>query len=222
MARRVPLPATKSGYEIELRAFRGFTGKPLRAVTLRDLLDFAASLGDAAPATAARRLSAVKSLIAFAHRVGYLPFDIGAPVQLPTVKDRLAERIMSEWDVQQMLGLEKQPRNAALLRLIYGAGLRVSEVCGLCWRDLTARDDAGQVNVLGKGGKTRAVLQPKSLWDRVNALRGDAGAEASVFRSSKSGEALQRMQVHRIVKAAAKRAGLSAGVSTTGGAPVRR
>jgi hypothetical protein len=38
----------------------------------------------------------VKSLIGCAHRLGYLPFDVGAPVQLPAIEDRLAERIMGQ------------------------------------------------------------------------------------------------------------------------------
>jgi site-specific recombinase XerD len=173
---------------------------------------FGASLTGLSEATAARRLSAIKSLIAMAHRLGYLPFDVGAPVQLPAVKDTLAERIMTEADVQRMLVLETHPRNAALLRLIYGAGLRISEACGLCWRDLSARDDAGQITVFGKGGKTRVVLLSASVWQRVASLRGDAAPDAPVF-VSREGGALDTSQVHRIVKAAAKRAGLSEDVS---------
>jgi integrase/recombinase XerD len=128
------------------------------------------------------------------------------------VKDTLAERIMSESDLQRMLALETHPRNAALLRLIYAAGLRISEACGLRWRDLSARDDAGQITVFGKGGKTRAVLLSSSVWARLKALRGDADQDAPVFLSREGG-ALDASQVHRIVKAAAKRAGLSEAVS---------
>ncbi|WP_313899048.1 tyrosine-type recombinase/integrase, partial [Methylobacterium sp. J-072] len=42
--------------------------------------------------------------------------------------------------------------------MLYGGGLRISEVCGLRWRDLAVRDEAGQATVFGKGGKTRVVL----------------------------------------------------------------
>ena len=207
-------PHTRRGYAMDIRAFRAFVAKPLGTVTVRDIQAFAATLTGLADATAARRLSAIKSLVALGHRLGYLPFDVGAPIQPPAVKDTLAERIMSEWEMQRMLGLERQPRNAALLRLIYGAGLRISEVCGLLWRDLTARDDAGQINVFGKGGKTRVVLLPAPLWARIAALRGDFGPDEPVFRSRSGGGRLVPMQVHRIVKAAAKRAGLPAAVST--------
>ena len=203
---------TRSAYAHDLQAFMRFTGKPLHAVTVRVIQSFALTLDGLAPATAARRLSAVKSLIALAHRLGYLPFDVGAPIQLPAIKDRLAERILSEWQVQRMLELERDARNAALLRLIYSAGLRVSEACGLCWRDFAERGDAGQITVMGKGGKTRAVLLPQPIWDRLVALRGTSGDTSPVFRS-RQGNALDRTQVHRIVKAAARRAKLPTAVS---------
>jgi integrase/recombinase XerD len=206
-------PATRAGYAIDIRALRTFTDLQLAQITVRTLQAFAATLGHLAPATVCRRLSAVKSLWKLAHRLGYLPFDVAAPIPLPAIRDTLSERILTEWDVQRMLALEPKARNAALLRLLYGAGLRISEPCGLRWRDLTPRDDAGQVTILGKGGKTRFILLSAPLWARLIALCGNSGPDSPVFPSRQGGGALSRLQVHRIVKAAARRAGLSAAVS---------
>jgi site-specific recombinase XerD len=133
-------------------------------------------------------------------------------VQLPAIKDTLTERILSEEQIFRLLAADKGRRNTALLRLIYGAGLRISEACALRWRDLAEREDTGQVNVFGKGGKTRAVLLGPALWQRVNALRRNAGPDDPVFRS-RQGNCLDASRVHRIVKAAAKRAGLPESVS---------
>ena len=119
---------------------------------------------------------------------------------------------MGETDVHRMLALEPDARNAAMLRLIYCAGLRISEVCGLAWRDMQAGDDAGQATVYGKGGKTRVVLLPASVWRALVQSRGDAGPDAPVFISQRKGQ-LDPSAVHRVVKAAAARAGLSADVS---------
>jgi integrase/recombinase XerD len=153
-------------------------------------------------------------LVGFAHRLGYLPFDVAAPVQLPAIKDELAQKILTEWQVQKLLEMEKHPRNAAILRLLYSSGVRVSELCGLRWKDLTERDEGGQITVLGKGGKTRAILLPASMWDRILELRCGAGPGDPVFRSRQQrGHGLVRSQVHRIIKAAAKRAKLSSLVS---------
>ena len=110
--------------------------------------------------------------------------------------------------------LERNPRNKALLRLLYLGGLRVSEVCGLRVRDLQPNGDAGQVTVFGKGAKTRVVLLKASIWQDLAVLRASAAdPDAPVFRSREGGGHLDPSQVHRIVKAAAKRAGLSAAVS---------
>lgn len=208
-------PATKRGYGRDVAQFRAMVGKPLRDVVLRDIHQFEAGLQVLASVTIARRLSAVKSLFSFAHRLGYLPFDVGAAVKLPAVKDTLAERILTEEQVLRMLHLVRKPRDAAMVRLVYSAGLRVSEVCGLHWRDCIERDnDQGQINVFGKGGKTRPVLIPSPVWLRVIAQRKrGAGPDHPVFVSRKDGGSLTPRQVARIVKVAAERAGLSAAVS---------
>jgi integrase/recombinase XerD len=57
-----------------------------------------ADLDSLAPASRYRILSAVKSLLAFGHRIGYLPFDVGRALRLAAVRSRLAERILPEAD----------------------------------------------------------------------------------------------------------------------------
>ncbi len=204
---------TRTAYTADVQAFTHFIGQtPLKSVTMGDVQDFAASIVGA-PATVARRLSAVKSLIKLGHRLGYLAFDTAAPIRLPAIKDTLAERILDESAVQRLLWSARPGRNATLLRLIYGAGLRVSEACALRWRDLVSRDDAGQLTVFGKGGKTRIILLPGGLWRRVEALRGPAGDDDPVFLSRNTGP-LRRRQVHEIVKVTCRRAGLSPKIST--------
>ncbi|WP_345772051.1 tyrosine-type recombinase/integrase [Azospirillum formosense] len=198
---------TRRAYAADAAAFRAAVGTPLRAVTLGALQAFADTLAGRAPASRARALSAVKSLLAFAHRLGYLPFDVGAAVAVPPVKGTLAERILDEAAVHRLLALEPTPRNQVLLRLLYAAGLRVSELCGLTWRDAQPRDGAGQLTVFGKGGKTRVVLLSAGTWAALQGLRGTAAADAPLFRSRKGG-ALDPSAVGRVVKAAARRAGL--------------
>jgi site-specific recombinase XerD len=115
--------------------------------------------------------------------------------------------------VIRLIALEGEPRNHALLRLAYIAGLRISEICALRWRDAKRRaGGGGQITVFGKGGKTRAVMLPVSMWRELVALRGEATDDDPVFRSAKGG-ALDPSQVHRIVKQAARRAGLPPAVS---------
>ena len=209
-------PATRRAYEADAAALLAcLGGVPLRQATLADLQAFAASLARLAPASRSRRLAAAKSLFTFGHRIGLLPTDVARPLHLPKVKNVLAERILEEAEVARLIALEPNRRNHALLRLLYLAGLRLSEAAALSWHDLRKRGAGGQVTVFGKGGKTRAVLLPASLWRELAALRGDAPDEAPVFRSREGGASgrLSPSQVHRVVKAAARRAGLSEAVS---------
>jgi integrase/recombinase XerD len=206
-------PHTQRAYAGDIARFLGGAGKPLSAVTLGDLQGFADSLSGLAPASRYRTLSAVKSLLAFGHRIGYLAFDVGRALRLPPVRDRLAERILPEADVRRMLTLEPSQRNRALLALLYASGARVSEACALCWRDVRASGDAAQITVFGKGGKTRAIQLPVSVAALLAKLRGQGGEEDPVFRSRKHGGALGPLAVLRIVRKAARRAGIQAAVS---------
>lgn len=206
-------PHTQRAYAADIVLFCAAAGKPLATVTLADLQMFADSLADQAPATRYRKLSAVKSLLAFGHRIGYLLYDVGRVLRLPAIRNRLAERILPEADVHRMLSLESGQRNRALLLLLYASGVRVSEVCGLCWRDVQANGDGAQITVFGKGGKTRAIQLPESVAKLLAKMRGQAGGDEPVFRSRKGGGALKPLAVLRVVRAAAHRAGIEEPVS---------
>ena len=205
-------PNTLRAYGSDASRFCSFVSKPLPTVTLGDLQDFADSMQELAPASQCRVLSSVKSLLSFAHRIGYLAFDVGRPLRLPASRNRLSERILAEGAIHKILALEPSRRNRALLRLLYAAGLRVFELCALTWQHLQERDVAGQVTVLGKGGKTRTVLLSVATWQELRGLDSDGDSASPVFRSRKGG-ALSHSQVLRIVRAAARRAGIQAPVS---------
>ncbi len=166
-----------------------------------------------APASQARAINATKSLISFAQRVGYLQFNPAAAILAPKKKDTLGERILSEAEIIRMIALEPDTRNRALLRVMYAAGGRVSEVCGLKWRDVQERDEgAGQITIFGKGGKTRVVLLSPETWAELTALQDQSGSDAPVFVSRKGGH-LHPAPAWRIVRAAANRARIQGQVS---------
>ena len=204
--------STRSAYVADVRTLVAHLGRPFRSTTIGDLQSWAETLEPLKPASRARKLAAIKSLFGYGHRIGYLHFDVAAPLLLPKVKDQLSERILGEADIQRLLQLEPNARNNALLRLLYAGGLRISEVCDLCWRDLKGTKTGAVATVFGKGGKTRPVLVQPKLWRVLSALRAQAGPDDPVFRSERGGK-LDRSAVHRLVKAAAARAGLPDDVS---------
>jgi site-specific recombinase XerD len=206
-------PHTARAYLADATRFVAGAGKPLELVTLADLQAFADTCAGAGPASRYRALSAVKSLLAFGHRIGYLPLDVGRVLRLPAVRNRLAERILPEADIHRMLSLETNQRNRAILTLLYASGVRVSELCGLHWRDVQIIADGAQITVFGKGGKTRSVQLPASVWKLLEKLRGRATGGDPVFRSRKQGGELKPLAVLRIVRAASRRAGIDLNVS---------
>ena len=231
---------TRDAYERDVRAFVDFADIPLQRLTLGHLQGWADALEDAglAASTRARKLSAVKSLLSFGHRLGYLIYNVGGAVTPPKQKDTLAERILPEATVHRLLSVADQAaesgrftdrRNAVALRLFYASGGRVSELAGLRWRDCVERSlergrPTGQVTLFGKGGKTRRVLLSADTWAVLDAhcqretARGQAEADGPVLRSRKAdadgtARGLTRQQLWRIVKGLAKRAGLPDAVS---------
>lgn len=205
-------PHTQRAYLADALEFLGRVAKPLRWVSLSDVQEYAASIEALAGSSRARKLSSVKSLLAFGHRLGYLAFDVGAPARLPKVRNRLSERILTERQVIVMLELETNPRDRLMLELLYYTGCRLAELCGLRRRDLQANGDSGQVTLFGKGGKTRSVLLPLRLYEALLTFAGWSELDEPLFRSQKGGP-VSPVQVERIVKRAAKRAGLPAEVS---------
>ena len=203
---------TRRNYQRQARAFLAFVDRPLAQVKVIDVQSYLESLQGSAPGTRALAAAAIKSLLTFAHETGYIPFNPGVAVKLPPVKRTLAERILSEGEVQRLIHLEPDPRNRMALSLLYAAGLRVAELVGLRWRDVQPREQAGQLTVFGKGGKTRVILLSPATWKALMGLGSETRPDDPVLRSRKGGP-LDTSQVHRLVKAAARRAGLSGDVS---------
>jgi integrase/recombinase XerD len=204
---------TRAVYREEALKFLAWVNKPLKAVTLVDLYRYVDSRGDLASATKARIVNTLKSLFRFAHEAGYCPVNVALKLKPPKVRNHLAERLLTQQDVVRLIENATSSRNKVLLLLAYTTGLRVSEICGLKWRDLVAKQGGGQLVVQGKGGKTRYIMLPTPVWMAVERLRGTASANDPVFASRKKGGHLSRSMVMRIVRAAALKAGIDAPVS---------
>lgn len=203
---------TQRTYLDAVKRLAAFTDKLLTTINLPDLQGFVDSLEGLAVNSQKRIIASVKSLFTFGQKIGYLRFNVAAAIKQPKSRDDLAQRILTESEVITMIHLTKKQRDQVLLRLLYATGARISEVCGLTWSHVQSNGDTGQVTLYGKGGKTRAVKLSKATWQALQEFRADAVANDPVFLSQKGG-ALDNTQVHRIVKAAAKRAGITGNVS---------
>jgi len=207
---------TQRGYKRCVSEFMDWVQKPLHAVTLADLQGWQDTFTQAAPHTQRLKMAAVRSLLSFGHQIGILPTNVSLRLRQPKIKDTLNERILSEEEVTAMIETQQNPRNQAILLLLYTGGLRVNELCTLRWQDLSARKPGGQMTIFGKGGKTRIVLLPELVWKKLSQLKGNAAPSDPVFMSREKdsfGRTLDQSQVNRIVAKAALAAGIDKKVS---------
>lgn len=70
-------PRTQTAYRADVGRFLTLIQKPLHAVTMGDLHTYAVSLAHLSPATQARRMASLKSLLSKAHKLGYIVFNPG-------------------------------------------------------------------------------------------------------------------------------------------------
>ena len=73
-----------------------------------------ATVRRSSPATQARRLSAVKSVLSFAQRIGHRAFKVGAPVRLPSIKGTGQNALSREAYLHRMLALEPNTHDVVL------------------------------------------------------------------------------------------------------------
>ncbi len=115
------------------------------------------------PATALRRTSSLRSLIKFLKRNG-----VGPSADLPSAQGvRRAKRLPKALSLEVLTSLLESPdlstpqgvRDRALMEVVYGAGLRISEALDLRTEELDL--DTGAFRVTGKRGKTRIVPIPR-------------------------------------------------------------
>ena len=213
-------------YAAQFTGFLAGVGKALIHTTLEDLVEFSEHLHNKklVASTITTYMAAVKSLLSFAHKTGYIKDNPGAAIKLKKIDQRLHEKVLTETDIALMIRLTQRAdyryksqlkRDVLILKLLYVAGLRVSELVGLRWRDFIPRDRTGQVTVVGKGNKSRHILLPEYLWVELINYRGDAPMDNYVFpsRKGKGLKPLQRQNVDPLIKDAALRAGLTEKVS---------
>ena len=147
-----------------------------------------------------RTLAAARSFARFLERNGKGKIGALAAVRSPKIPRPLpkplgvaAAKQLTDADVRA--GEEREPwilaRDAAVLALLYGSGLRISEALGLKKKDVPEPGKGDTIIVTGKGNKTRMVpVLPQVLEliaDYVAAFPGALSAEGSLFRGARGG-----------------------------------
>ncbi len=130
-----------------------------------------------AASSVARALVAVRTLHRFIAAEGLAATDPAADVEVPRVPQGLP-KALSEDEIEQLLDapVGEEPavlRDRAMLEVLYGAGLRISELVGLSLADLDL--EAGLLRAHGKGGKERVVPIGRMARQALVAWLGPGG-----------------------------------------------
>lgn len=182
--------------DVDLSLLRGFLGQLARTRS---------------SASVARKIAACRAYFRYLVRLGELEKNPAADLALPRVRRKLPMHLGVDAAAQVMEAPERDEaealRDRAVLELLYGSGLRVSELCGLDLDHLVLAEGREEARVLGKGDKERTVpLGSKSrdallawLERRPELLRPDGDAGRAVF-VSRRGARLNVRAVQRLVR----------------------
>ncbi len=216
LGRRGASEHTIRNYRADLEQFAGYFELPGNSVPALELLDlellrewlgslFSQGL---ATVTVRRKLAAVRALYKFLLAEGDLTSNPTKRLRTPKVKQRLPEvmseektnRLLDSVDEGQVIEKPSQERDLAMLELLYGCGIRVSELVGIDLEDMDLQ--AGWLRVRGKGNKEREVPVGESAAAAVELYlraRQPAANEPALFLNGK-GRRLSDRQVRRLVK----------------------
>jgi integrase/recombinase XerC len=172
---------TCDAYQRDLRQLADFLQErlghaaKLSEITRHQLRAWLGSLATRlAPESIARKVSSIKSCFRYLERIGMLETNPAHRLQSPKLGRRLPQ-VLSVDVASQLMDAPLQSESAEpflkrdllLLELLYGCGLRVSELCGLNLADLDRQ--ASKVRVMGKRRKERLVPVGECAWDAFDA-----------------------------------------------------
>jgi integrase/recombinase XerD len=213
-------PRTVEAYRHDLGRLSAFLGKPVAKATVEELGHYTAQLraDGLAATTIARRTAASRTFFRHLQLLGVRDDNPAAELKLPR-RGRKLPRTLSPGEAERLIAAAngitpRALRDRALVELLYGAGLRVSEAVGL---DKGGVDlDERLVRVTGKGGKERVVPVGRPAVDALRRYlaRGrpylDRRHRSELFLNAKGG-GLTRTGAFLILRRLAEVAGLEPG-----------
>jgi integrase/recombinase XerD len=167
----------------------------------------------------ARQLAAIRGFYAFGATEGWIASDPAVllnnpklPPLLPDVLSRAeVERLLAQPDMATNLGF----RDRTMFELLYGAGLRVSELVSLTALDVDLQ--AGRLRVFGKGAKERVLpihdLAAELIGSYLQNVRGSFKPKGRELFLNRSGAGISRVAVFKNIQRYAAMAGITHKVS---------
>lgn len=157
------------------------------------------------PLSAARHLSSLRVFVKFLQAEGRLRRDLAATILAPKKPHRLPAFLTAP-QAEALVESGHTRRDLAVLELLYGAGLRASELCGLRIEDV--RLDERYLRARGKGMKERVVPIGRAAVARVRDYLPERVAGPYLFAGRKQNRPLRRETIWHLVRRAARHAGV--------------
>lgn len=205
-------PSTYKTYKIAANQFLDFINKPIEEVKLENLQEWCLRLNSKyLPATVKGKVSAVKSLLSFALKIGYTKVNVGAALRSQKTWEEVGQRILSRDEVKNLIAAGKSSRDRLIMECLYVLGLRISELHELNWDDIHVKSNGTAIaTIRGKGHKSRFVNIPQKLYDKLKAIKP---TDNNYFFFNYLGTRLSKQAIDKLIKAAATSAGLGKKVS---------
>lgn len=206
LARRLS-PHTVRAYDGDLARFEVFAGALMPPPDVLTIRKYLVKMHEAnyEKSSTARALASLRAFYDHQLRLGRIEANPFRRVRTPK-PDRKLPNFLDETEVLRLLESADHPRDRALLEVLYGGGLRVSEASGLNLGDL--HFDGGYVLVRGKGDKERiAPIGGCAISAIENYLPLRKDGNDAVFQN-KNGTRLNVRSIRRILVKAALMAGL--------------
>jgi integrase/recombinase XerC len=211
LARRGASAHTLRNYGADLEQFAAYFDLPGEAAVVIGDLDLAmlrewlADLYDQELAVASirRKMAAVRAMYKFLLQEGLVLQNVAGRLRIPKAPQKLPDVMTAEKTNNLLDAVAEKPekeRDIAILELLYGCGIRVSELVGIDLGDLSLHD--GWLRVRGKGDKERQVPvgeKARAAVGRYIGVRKGAANEVALFLNSRGGRLCDR-QVRRLVK----------------------
>ena len=214
-AERGAAPNTLAAYARDLAGAEEAIGD-LASVPRAKVAKLAIVWASLAPSTTARKTSALKQFFAFAQDEGWREDDPSSALPRPRTRRPLPkilshahiEKLFDTAEVEAQSGTPIAVRQLALLELLYGSGLRATELVGLPINAVPR--DAPLLTVMGKGGQARMVpisARAKEALAKWLEVRPTEPASRFLF-PSRGGKHLSRVRLFQMLKELAVRADL--------------
>jgi len=215
---RAMSPNTAAAYCSDLEIFFKNAGKEAETVSQDDIIDYFRGI-KVSERSQSRMLSAFRSFFSWMQLEGIREDNPAENVDAPKI-GRYIPVVLSVEEVEAILASVELDspfgiRDRAILEVLYGCGLRVSEASGLRIQDLYL--DEGFITVIGKGDKQRLVPIGERAVDAVNNYLNVRPMPQPEFNDfvflNRFGKSLSRVSIFTMIKRQAVMAGVDKEIS---------